>query len=233
MKIKSYRLFWILSLTTLFDFALLAYRLYYIEYDFSEIQSLGDLAKFRSIPTFLFLVWNLFLAWIPYWFSMLLEKTKKFKLLTILILFGWLLFFPNAPYLVTDLLHLKSRSPVPMWYDVFLFFCFAWTGLMLGFSSLLEVKKFLDKRFAGWLTNSFVICSTLLCGFGVFIGRFQRWNSWDLFTNPFQLFSDLFLILGNPFDYMRTFGLAVVASILILLGFWTLTILIKEYSEKH
>lgn len=215
-------LFWLLTLTTVFDFILLGYRLNYISFDFSMFASISDIAYLRGIPTFFFLAWNLFLAWIPYLLSLTLKRLTNFKILTVLVFVSWLLFFPNAPYIITDLLHLKYRPPVPMWYDVLMFFAFAWTGLILGFASLLEVQKFLSKRLSPGFVRLIVIGALGLCGFGVFVGRFQRWNSWDVLSNPFRLCFDMFEILINPMAHWGTFGLTFVLSGLLILGYYTL-----------
>ncbi|MEK7255719.1 MAG: DUF1361 domain-containing protein, partial [Bacteroidota bacterium] len=115
---KQHRLFRLLCLSSLLGFALIGYRMIYTGFDFSQIESLNDLAHTRS-QTFLFLAWNLFLAWIPYCLAFSLEKIKGCKPLVLLVLFAWLVFLPNAPYLVTDLLHLNGyRQIVPRWYDV-------------------------------------------------------------------------------------------------------------------
>lgn len=216
------RLFFLLTLTTLFNFGLLAFRLDFIQFDFTKIENIHDLARHRGIPTFMFLVWNLFLAWIPFWLSLLLEKVSFSKILTGICLLFWLLFLPNAPYIVTDLLHLKFRPPVPFWFDLMLIFSFAWTGLLLGFASLLKVQQFLSKSFPKFIVTGFTTTAIFLCGFGVYIGRFQRWNSWDIFANPFALMMDMMEVLWNPLAYVNTLGIAVVLSILLGLGFLTL-----------
>lgn len=216
------KLFWILGLTTLFDCALLCYRLNYIAIDYSMFASISDIAHYRGAPTFFFLVWNLFLAWIPYLVSLSLPHLKKSKIIIGLVLLTWLLFFPNAPYIITDLLHLKHRPPVPMWFDVMLFFSFAWTGLILGFASLMEVQKFLEKRMNPAGVQAVVFSALALCGFGVFVGRFQRWNSWDVLSNPFRLLFDMAEVLMNPMAYWGTFGLTIVLSGMLMLGYYTL-----------
>lgn len=216
------KLFWLLALTSLFDCLLLGYRLNYISFDYSLFTSISDIVTFRGIPTFFFLVWNLFLAWIPYLVALSLKRLKKSKIIISVVLILWLLFFPNSPYIITDLLHLQHRPPVPMWYDVMLFFSFAWTGLILGFASLMEVQNFLEKRFSTWQVQSFVLGALSLCGFGVFVGRFQRWNSWDVLVNPFQLLFDMVEVLLHPTAYLGTFGLTIVLSGMMILGYYTL-----------
>ncbi len=230
-KSKQSQLFWMLSLTTLFNFALVGFRLIYIDYDFSQIECFYDLARFRGKQTFFFLIWNLFLAWVPFWIAMSLEKISKSKILVMIGLISWLIFFPNAPYIITDLLHLKHRFPVPFWYDLMMIFSFGWTGLLLGFMSLMEVQKFLEKRLPTWLCNVLISISILLCGFGVYIGRFQRWNSWDVLVNPLDLTKDILMVLYDPLSHIKTFGIAIVLSVILFLGHWTFLILITPREE--
>ena len=145
---QQMKLFFILSVSTLFCFVMVAFRLKQIGVDFEKIHTIEDLKKYKWNVSFLFLIWNLFLAWIPYWIALCIPKIYEFFKSKIIIAFAlllWLLFFPNAPYILTDLLHIKVRTPIPLWYDVMMILTFAWTGLMLGFLSLFEVQLFLQK----------------------------------------------------------------------------------------
>lgn len=225
------QLFSLLALSTLFNFALLGFRLIYIEYDFSQIESFYDLARFRGKQTFFFLIWNLFLAWVPFWIAISLERLAYSRVLLALGLICWLLFFPNAPYIITDLIHLKYRAPVPFWYDLMMIFSFGWTGLLLGFLSLLEVQMVLEKRLNQWLANSLVGISILLCGLGIYIGRFQRWNTWDVLANPFDLMEEVISVLLHPLSNIKTLGIAIIFAVLIFLGHLTLMVLKKPRSE--
>ena len=86
--------------------------------------------------TFVFLIWNLFLAWVPVIFALLARRWRRIPLLALAAGFVWLLFLPNAPYLVTDLIHLRPRAAAPFWYDLITLFTFA----LLGTSSLKSVS---------------------------------------------------------------------------------------------
>jgi uncharacterized membrane protein len=225
---RQYNLFKILCLSTLFDVVLVFYRINHTEFDLGELNNLDAVKATRgTYGTFFFLIWNLFLAWLPYWIALILDfftRLKKTPSLFSLIslVFLWLLFFPNAPYIVTDLLHLRDRHVVPHWYDLMLIVSFAWTGLILGYCSLFEVQRFLEQRFKSWFVWIVTIGAIWLGGFGVYMGRFQRWNSWDAFTHPFAVARQQAHILKNPLEYLDTLGMAVVLSGFLMIGYMTL-----------
>src|SRR5581483_11323407 len=92
-------------------------------------------------PVQFWLVWNLFLAWLPalgafaaYNLNHLPTRLRWLPILGFSVL--WLLFLPNAPYLITDIIHLKPHPGVPLWYDLITLVTFAWTGSFLGLISL-------------------------------------------------------------------------------------------------
>lgn len=170
--------------------------------------------------TYLFLIWNLFLAAIPYLLSTTIIHSRWingsfWKMFPLLVL--WLLFFPNAPYIITDLFHLQPRQGIPEWYDLILITSFALNGLILGMLSLMHIHELIAERlhaFFGWLA-AFVIC--LASGFGVYLGRFLRWNSWDMFSNPSPLIDDLKESLLGPPQYDQIHGMTLVMGMLLFL----------------
>lgn len=140
-----------------------------------------------GFPPHLFFIWNVFLAWIPYWLSAYFKEEAKTNWRHYVVTFLWLLFLPNAPYIITDLQHLKLYSPMPIWYDSLLFFLFALTGLALGFFSMRRLDLFWKLRTSKAFHTPLIIFVWTLCSIGVYIGREGRWNSWDLFTRPWDL----------------------------------------------
>lgn len=153
---------------------------------------------FSARLTHAHLIWNLFLAWVPIGFSWLAWRWRESRKKVFLCACLWLLFFPNAPYLVTDLIHLRPQGAVPFWFDVVLFQSFICLGLLLTFISLCWMQNLVATllgRRASWIFIFFVIALT---GYGIYLGRFQRWNSWDLFFNPIDLFSDMGKDLLRP-----------------------------------
>jgi uncharacterized membrane protein len=83
------------------------------------------------------MAWNIFLAWIPYILSQyFMDYRTKEKWKQLFLFATWLVFFPNALYIVTDLVHLQDDTNVPWWYDTMLVFCSSFLGIMLSFVSL-------------------------------------------------------------------------------------------------
>ena len=150
-----------------------------------------------------FLIWNIFLAWIPLGLAHT-ATTFSWKRRYILISLPfaailWLLFFPNAPYILTDLQHLGIPKPgIPVWFDVLLLMWFAWTGLLLGMVSLFLMQDIVRREFGritGWL---FVFAVGILASLGIYVGRFLRWNSWDLLFNPLERLKEFLYYSTHP-----------------------------------
>lgn len=227
---RQYKLFFLMLASTAFCLALIGIRIHESNFDYQQIQSTQDVVRLRGTTSFLFLVWNLFLAWIPYWIALALEgryQWSKSRWLAGAMLIAWLLFFPNAPYILTDLLHLRNRAPIPHWYDLILIVSFAWTGLMLGFLSLYEIQFFIKKRLPNTVSWLLTVGAIFLCSFGIFLGRCLRWNSWDILTSPFSLFQDIF----NSLQYQGAINMTITLSGFLLMGYLTLTTLISEKQD--
>ncbi|OYO11539.1 hypothetical protein CGZ94_13960 [Enemella evansiae] len=170
-----------------------------------------------------FLVWNLFLAWIPMLCAAgFAVVRRRWALLPLGA--GWLAFLPNAPYLVTDLVHLGGGEN--LWRHVLQYGFAAWTGILLGVVSLLLVHRRIHREFGrlwGWLT---VIASVGLCAVGVVIGRFQRWNSWDLLTRPDAVITATLDWVRSPFAHVESTGVAVAVAAFFCFAYltiWSLT----------
>jgi len=188
---------------------------------FNVIWAIASVIRSGNI-TYLFLVWNLFLAWVPFyiayvWFKRLEYHPESLKRWKSLILAGiWLLFFPNAPYLITDLIHLSGRFHPAFWSDTILFFGMAMNGLILGVYSLFFIHRgllyFATKK-VSWILVGLAVVA---CGFGVYLGRVQRWNSWDLLTRPYPLLRDAFFNLTDPLAIKMTIGFSLLTFIVYL-----------------
>lgn len=184
-------------------------------------------ARMGKSHSFLYssLVWNLFLAWIPYGISLLMmRKTGWFAppVFFYPALFLWLLFFPNAPYMITDLFHLGVKPHIPLWYDLLLIFSFAWNGLILGYLSLMRVEKLMANRIGPRWAESLVFAVIALGAYGVFLGRYLRWNSWDFLLNPFALTWEMARMILHPFDFRGVWGMTLLLSVFTGLMYFTL-----------
>tara|TARA_R110002072_G_scaffold18623_1_gene69483 strand:- start:4064 stop:4744 length:681 start_codon:yes stop_codon:yes gene_type:complete len=148
---------------------------------------------------FLFLVWNLFLAFIPFVISFLLkQQTKGSKYGLFLGFCTWLLFLPNAPYIVTDLIHLRHSGPTQIWLDALMITLFALSGLLCYFLSMRHMEIVLVKHFNKKPIHFLLIAIHFLTGFGIYLGRFLRFNSWDILQEPSGIFSKIFHIICFP-----------------------------------
>jgi uncharacterized membrane protein len=176
---------------------------------------------------YFFLPWNLLLAWIPYVFSLSFLRFEKFEKVWMKvsgIFVGWLLFLPNSPYLLTDLVHLAPRSGIPLWFDALLIILFAWTGLLLGLSSIAHVHLYLKQNFPRWLSSSLLGCILLLCSFGIYVGRVLRWNSWDLIVRPLALSKSIAAQFLHPLHHVQSFGMTLSFSVFLGLSYYTLLV---------
>lgn len=174
---------------------------------------------------FRFLVWNLFLAWIPLimaYMAWVLSLGRKWLYIVIpVVAFVWLIFLPNAPYIITDFKHLaEPRAEVPIWFDVMMLMWFSWTGMLLGVVSLYLMQDIIQREFgrrAGWLM---VLAVSLLSSVGVYIGRFIRWNSWDIFTDPAGIAREF--IIGATDPSLRSIGFTIIFTGFFLFVYITL-----------
>ncbi len=167
---------------------------------------------------FIFLPFNLILAWIPVAFALLANHTGK-RWLFALCFTAWLVFFPNSPYIITDMIHLKPRAASPYWFDTAMLYTFAFTGLLVGVFSALIIYRRL-KQFTGYYTASGIMLLAMLAsGYGIYLGRVLRWNSWNLLTHPTGIWYDTLARITDPFMYPRTYGMTLLFGILLWLVF--------------
>lgn len=163
---------------------------------------------------------NLFLAWVPYFLGILLLFAdgkwagRIGQVLRIAILLGWFFFFPNAPYLITDFAYL-DWTHYDLWQRVILFCIFAQCGLMLAMAQLLMVESYLSRHCGKYPAGLFVFVSILFAGFGVYVGRFLRWNSWDLLYHPFAVLADSLKGLNEPTQGIRPVVFSIALSLIL------------------
>lgn len=160
---------------------------------------------------YLFLIWNLFLAWVPLLFAWLLfirtdSRGLLWSRLNIFYFIVWVLFLPNALYLVTDFVHLTGYFDDPQrLFDIVLFAIYAMQGIVLGCLALLLIHIRATQRF-GRYGHAIAAGALFASGFAIYMGRYLRWNSWDVVINPFGLLFDVSDRIINPTGHIITFS---------------------------
>mgnify|MGYP000291855005 CR=1 FL=1 len=164
---------------------------------------------------FLFLIKNLLLAWVPFIISACLSKKRlKFYVLYPL-LFLWLLFFPNALYLITDYFHLWPKPSTSVWYDLIMISTFAIVGLFLALSSLKKIESLMLRKRSKSLAKLIIVVFMYLGSLGVYIGRFMRLNSWDVIKDPVYFKQEGLFFFENPFDDVDLYIAPVVFTLFL------------------
>lgn len=204
----------LLMLSVLFSLLLLGARMFYTH----EL-------------TFIFLAWNLFLAFVPYFISQWLTNKPTWivnKWTFVPLFIAWMLFIPNSFYIITDLFHIHYHSgDVPLWFNLLLILSFAWNGLIMGVLSVRQMEKIMQLLWGREHELLFLYPIMWLNALGVFIGRYLRFNSWDIITNPFSLVMNIIDILIHPVVYKNAWGMILCYSVFMTL----LYLMIKRASK--
>jgi uncharacterized membrane protein len=179
-------------LFTLFSVSLLTYRI---------LKSDG--------LSYIFLAWNLFLALIPWWISNYLKQKESLQIKHLPLIGIWLLFIPNSPYILTDLFHLKLREPFPLWYDLVLVLSFALIGMIVFLKSLKDMFAILKAHVSEMVFTLLIPVVFWLIAFGLYLGRYLRFNSWNVVNHPFRLMRQSFDILFEK----DTIGFTLIFSV--------------------
>lgn len=186
---------------------------------------LGARMVYSGSTHYSFLLWNLFLAWVPLGVAALaraLAATRRLVSHAAIVLSAliWLLFFPNAPYILTDFLHLGSMGDtVPGWYDVMMLTWFAWTGLLLGIASLRLMQEIVVRGAGRAISWVFVVVVSLFGSFGIYLGRFLRWNSWDAFRDPLSKADEIWSSVSDPMANPRLVVFTALFALLFLFAY--------------
>lgn len=179
---------------------------------------------------FYFIIWNLFLAWVPFILAYYLNyfASKKGIYFQTILFIIWLLFLPNAPYLITDFIHLTTWYKLPIWYDIILFTSFAWNGIMLGFVSIFLVENFLKKILTTKKANALINLSLFLSCFGIYFGRYMRHNSWDILAHPILIAGNLANTILDKENALNMIGMTVTWFIFLAGGYRLLRLLLSD-----
>src|SRR3954447_21579537 len=182
-------------------------------------------------PYYRFLAWNLFLAWVPLVFAgaAFARARRRFDAFVVGLLVLWLLFFPNAPYMLTDFIHLGDRPSAPLWYDALMLSSFAWTALLVGFASAYLVQVVVKSVVGRTWSWCVVAGAFALASFGVYLGRFVGFNSWDALVRPGRVADVISHQVENPLHHPRLLATLAVLTAFMLMGYAVL----YAFAELH
>lgn len=203
---------------------------------------------------YLYLIWNLFLAWIPFGLSVLIRSiyfkntgSKKRNIAILLAGVVWFFFYPNAPYMITDFIHFRGikfylykdgrfagfNDDFIVWYDFVMNSIFILTGFLLGFLSLYLLQRVIFVKIGKVSSWGFVCGVLLFSSFGIYLGRFIRWNTWDIVSNPVSLMKSVMESLhlqALSFTFLFSFFLLLIYIALYQLTYLNL-LKDKSWSE--
>jgi uncharacterized membrane protein len=185
---------------------------------------------------FLFLPWNLFLAFVPYFIVNKLlqqpgwiEDRRKF----IPVFLCWLLFIPNSFYILTDLYHLDLSRSAPRWFDLTLIFSFAWNGLLLGVLSVRRMEWVMQIFLQRKTALFFLYPVMWLIAWGIYIGRYLRFNSWDIITNPLSLLAETGQMFTDPLRYSYAWAMIFCFSVFMTLLYLGIKNISFSFHDKN
>ncbi|HVO43877.1 MAG TPA: DUF1361 domain-containing protein [Aggregatilineales bacterium] len=187
--------------------------------------------------TFVFLAWNLFLAWLPLASAFVAYRfypkcVGLLRALPVACMGIWLVFLPNAPYLLTDLVHLMPRHDMSFWFDLTLLVAFAMTGLLYCLVSLYWMQQLVVRIAGPAVSWGFVLGVSALSSFGIYLGRFQHWNSWDVVSNPMGLLVDIWQNVRHPVTHFQTFAFSGLFTLFLMAAYFMLSVLTGLRQER-
>jgi uncharacterized membrane protein len=192
------------------------------------------IVEYRVLQTdvriFRFFWWNLILALIPFLCS---EALRGAAWRGVMLAGLSILFLPNAPYMITDLFHLRTRVEFPLWYDTMLIFWFAAVGLVLFYLTLFNLETFIRRYLSSVSTHITISVICLLNGFGIYLGRFLRFNSWDILSNYDDLAEQVLDRIINPGVHTRTVGVTLLYGFSLLVGYWMIRLFTSQRPQRQ
>lgn len=198
------------------------------------------LLALRMIATisieYIFLPWNLFLAFIPYWITGWISRNNQIianRVKLFIALACWLLFIPNSFYIITDLVHFARVRSAPKWFDLLLIFSFAWNGILCGIISLRRVETIVFMLRGKYFSVVLIFAVMWLNAFGIYIGRYLRFNSWDIITDPFSLAGEIMHLVFHPFQNGYAWGMTCCYAIFMSFLYLTMKKMGEVFSTRH
>jgi uncharacterized membrane protein len=176
---------------------------------------------------FSFLFWNLFLAIVPLYLSYRIHKGQKALGCTVTA-FTWLLFFPNAAHLLTDIVHLRQSTHLIYWLDMIILYLAGIYGLFISMYSLREMEDWYGRYMPLNAKRLATFAILLLSGYGIYLGRVERWNSWDVVAQPIDLFTAMFHHSRHPFRNREVWAMSTVFGTGLLLLYYFFSGLLRK-----
>ena len=174
--------------------------------------------SFESLD-YWYLIWNLLLAWVPLGFALLvvsmLGKNRWLSPALVLLTAGYVGFLPNSFYIATDFIHVQYASNQTILVDVVMILMFTIAGFASGLISLVLIHQQLLKRLRAQQAHMIITGLLLACSFAIYLGRFLRWNTWDVLTNPGGIIFDVSYRLANPIDGRQMVSTTLLFFILL------------------
>lgn len=178
---------------------------------------------FFGSTAFVYILWNILLAFVPFLISsILLLHTNKNNIIKPFFIIGfilWFVFLPNAPYVITDFIHLGRIRAVPIMFDIFVLFSSAWVALLLGLYSIAHMEKILLSKFSKKVVNIIILITILFTSFGVYLGRYLRFNSWDFFISHNSLLASIGKIFTQSSNYANVYGYTLLFFFFIYISY--------------
>ncbi len=190
-----------------------------------------------GVSRYWFVPENLLLAWLALAFGWILVQQLEHRgwlNWRALALTGlWLLFLPNAWYVMTDFIHVFDTGEISYIYDIAMISTLTLTGFLLGFTSLFMVHRQIYKRLGGRNSAAVIGVVILLASFAIYMGRDLRWNTWDIFTNPSGLILSISDRLINPFGFPRALNVTAIFFVMISAMYLAIWLFLKPVATRE
>lgn len=174
---------------------------------------------FTGSIKFAFLIWNLFLAWIQLLATIFIYRFRPQNKSLLVLYFIWLLFFPNAIYILTDFIHLNSNYSFQSWIDLTVLLLFAMSGFFASIISLSAMQQYIVRHSKyHFLAGLHLMIVCIASGYGVYLGRFLRFNSWDMLHHPMTIIYITLQRVAHPMAHLRTFFITLFFSLLLYIS---------------
>lgn len=181
------------------------------------------------------LSWNILLAILPLFFIGKVVANKQKQKKPIMWLLLWLFFFPNSVYMVTGFIHLANENfvwiidrdqhssysdiiysnDIFVWAKLLVISLGFLLAILVGFESLYLFEQIIRKRYSKIICFFVIFGVALLTSVGVYIGRFLRFNSWDVVFSPLELLKETLNLGMFGIEFIIIFTLFVLISYLL------------------